>query len=117
MSIENVLASVAVKDISAASKWYAQLLGQPGEMAMPDLVEWKFSRGGWLQVYQSRERAGQGSFTLAVTDIEAEIQRLGAVGLDTSQRSSNSKVKTVMVTDPDGNHIAFAEAADPRLAR
>ena len=35
MTIENVLASVAVKDIKAESKWYAQLLGQPGEVPVP----------------------------------------------------------------------------------
>jgi predicted enzyme related to lactoylglutathione lyase len=117
MSIENVLASVAVKDINAASAWYEQLFGRPGEMAMPDLAEWKFPSGGWLQVYQLPERAGHGSFTLAVSDIAAEIKKLDEMGLDTSKQSSDSRVKTVMVTDPDGNHIAFAEAADPRLAR
>jgi predicted enzyme related to lactoylglutathione lyase len=117
MSIDNVLASVAVKDLKVASAWYAQLFGRAGTMPMPDLVEWKFPRGGWLQVYQLPERAGLGSFTLAVSDIAAEIKRLEAMGLDTSQRSSDSKVKTVMVTDPDGNHIAFAEASDPKLAQ
>lgn len=117
MTIQNVLASVAVKDISAASKWYAQLFGQSGEMPMSDLAEWKFPGGGCLQVYQLLERAGHGSFTLAVTDMDTEIEKLDAMGLDTSQRSSNSKVKTVMVIDPDGNHIAFAQAYDPTLAR
>ena len=54
---------------------------------------------------------------MAVSDIAAEIKRLEAMGLDTSKQSSDSKVKTVMVTDPDGNHIAFAEASDPTLAQ
>jgi len=74
-------------------------------------------RGGWLQVYQLAERAGQGSFTLAVSDIAAEIKKLDAMGVDTTQQRSASKVKTVMVTDPDGNHIAFAEASDSTLAQ
>ena len=117
MAIQNVLASVAVRDIKAASSWYAQLLGRAGETPMPELAEWKFPRGGWLQVYQLPERAGQGSFTLAVSDLAAEIKKLDAMGLDTRQRSGDSKVKTVMVTDPDGNHIAFAEATDPTLAQ
>ena len=117
MSINNVLASVAVKDLIVASVWYEQLFGRAGSTPMPDLAEWKFPRGGWLQIYQLPERAGKGSFTLAVSDIDAEIKRLNAMGLDTSQQSSDSKVKTVMVTDPDGNHIAFAEAADPKLAQ
>jgi hypothetical protein len=68
-------------------------------------------------VYQLAERAGHGSFTLAVSDIEQEIRKLDALGLNTSDRSSSSSVKTVMLTDPDGNHIAFAEAFDPALAR
>lgn len=117
MSIDNVLASVAVKDVKAASAWYAQLLGRHGETPMPEVAEWRFPRGGCLQVYQLPERAGHGSFTLAVTDIEAEARKLAAMGIDTSQRSSSSRVTTVMVTDPDGNHIAFAEATDPTLAR
>ncbi|MEO6024389.1 MAG: hypothetical protein ABIP64_14995 [Burkholderiales bacterium] len=52
MSIDNALASVAVKDLKIASAWYEQLFGRPGNMPMPDLAEWKFARGGWLQVYQ-----------------------------------------------------------------
>ena len=36
---------------------------------MPEVAEWKFERGGWLQVYQLPERAGGGSCTLAVSDI------------------------------------------------
>lgn len=116
MSINNVLASVAVKDLKLAAAWYAQLLGGPGDMPTPGVAEWRFPRGGGLQVYQLPERAGNGSFTLAVSDIEAEIQKLDAMGLDTGERPANSRVKTVMVTDPDGNHIAFAQAIDPVLA-
>ena len=117
MSIENVLASVAVKDIKAASAWYEKLFGRAGSTPMPDLAEWRFPRGGWLQVYQLPERAGHGSFTLAVSDFAAEIKKLDAMGLDTSKRTSDSKVKTVMVSDPDGNHIAFAEAVDSTLTQ
>jgi catechol 2,3-dioxygenase-like lactoylglutathione lyase family enzyme len=117
MSIDNVLASVAVKDLKAAGEWYSRLLGRPGDKPMPEVMEWRFPRGGCLQVYQLAERAGHGSFTLAVSDIEQEIRKLDALGLNTSDRSSSSSVKTVMLTDPDGNHIAFAEAFDPALAR
>jgi predicted enzyme related to lactoylglutathione lyase len=117
MSIDNVLASVAVKDLKVASAWYAKVLGCAGSMPMPEVAEWRFPRGGCLQVYQLAERAGQGSFTLAVSDIEAEARKLDALGVDMRQRSSDSRVKTLMVTDPDGNHIALAEAADPTLAR
>jgi predicted enzyme related to lactoylglutathione lyase len=115
MSLDNVMASVAVKDLNKAVAWYAQLLGHAGEMSMPSLAEWRFPGGGCLQVYLLPERAGNCSFTLAVSDIEAEIKKLDAMGLDTSARSSSAHVKTVMVTDPDGNHIALAEAFAPTV--
>jgi predicted enzyme related to lactoylglutathione lyase len=117
MSIENVLASIAVKDVKAAAEWYARLLGSAGTSPMPEVLEWRFPRGGCLQVYQLPERAGQGSCTLAVNDLTAEIRKLEQIGVDTSARTSNERVSTVMITDPDGNHIALARAVDPALAR
>lgn len=118
MSIDNALASVAVKDLKAAVAWYEQLLGRaPDSTPMPEVAEWKFPRGGWLQVYQLPERAGHGSFTLAVSDIEEVIAHAQGLGIDTSSKSSGPMVKTLMITDQDGNHIAFAEALDKGLAR
>jgi predicted enzyme related to lactoylglutathione lyase len=118
MAIDNVLASVAVKDLAAATTWYAQIFGRPADSTpMPEVAEWKFARGGWLQVYALPERAGHGSFTLAVSDLAAEIEKLRALGIDTGRQTAGAKVKTVMITDPDGNHIAFAEAADRSMAR
>lgn len=118
MAIENALASVAVKDVRAAVQWYERILGRPpASRPMPELAEWKFERGGWLQVYQLPERAGSGSFTLSVSDLEEQVTRLEALGIDAHQRTSGEKVKTLMITDPDGNHIAFAEAIDTSLAR
>ena len=117
MSIINALASVAVKDLNSAVKWYEALLRKAPFRPMPEVAEWSFERGGWLQVYQLPERAGSGSFTLAVSDMEEEVVRLRKLHIDTSQRTSGEKVKTLMITDPDGNHIALAEATDPSLAR
>ena len=118
MSIENALASLAVKHLDAAIEWYTKVLGKrPDTRPMAEVAEWKFQRGGWLQVYQLPERAGSGSCTLAVRDIEEHVAQLKALGVDTSQRSSGEKVKTLMIADPDGNHIAFAEALDPDLGR
>jgi predicted enzyme related to lactoylglutathione lyase len=116
MKIENAIASVAVKDLKAASAWYEKLFRRPADSTpMPEVAEWKFERGGWLQVYQLPERAGAGSCTLAVSDIADVIAYLESLGIDTSQSSSGAKVKTVMITDPDGNHLAFAEAIDPSM--
>ena len=53
MGISNVLASVAVKDLPAAAKWYERVFGRPPDARpMPEVVEWKFARGGeiWRSV-------------------------------------------------------------------
>jgi predicted enzyme related to lactoylglutathione lyase len=118
MSIANALASVAVKDLNAASEWYASLLRRPPDSRpMSEVCEWKFQRGGWLQVYALRERAGGGSCTLAVDDLDDVIKHASSLGIDTSRTTSNPRVKTLMIVDPDGNHIAFAQAFDDRMAR
>jgi predicted enzyme related to lactoylglutathione lyase len=117
MSIINAIASVAVRDLNAAVKWYEALLCKAPTKPMPEVAEWSFERGGWLQVYQLPERAGSGSCTLAVSNIEEEVARLKKLNIDTSHRTSTQKVKTLMIKDPDGNSIALAEAADPSLAR
>ena len=118
MVIENAIASLAVRDVLAATRWYEKLLGRaPDSTPMPEVAEWSFPRGGWLQVYQVPARAGSGSCTLAVDDIEGLIAHVKGLGIDASDTSSNPKVRTLMIVDPDGNHIAFAQAIDKSLAR
>lgn len=118
MSIDNAIASVAVKDLRSAVAWYDALFGRaPDSTPMPEVAEWRFTRGGWLQVYQLPERAGSGSCTLAVSDIEEVVAHVQKLGIDASQRSTGAKVITLMIVDPDGNHIAFAETIDKSMAR
>ena len=117
MKIQNAIASVAVKDLKAAAAWYEKILRRPADSTpMPEVAEWKFERGGWLQVYQLPERAGHGSCTLAVDDVASVITHLQSLGIDTDNATSGAKVRTVMITDPDGNHLAFAEVSDQTMA-
>lgn len=112
MTITNALASVAVRDITSAAQWYTKLIGRPEDaMPMPELAEWKFPSGGWLQVYALPERAGSCSCTLSISNIDAEAARLEKLGIDTGTRMGE-KTKVFMVKDRDGNSIAFAQAPD-----
>jgi len=117
MSIDNALASMAVKDLDKCTAWYAELLGSRGRRPMPEVEEWMFPRGGGLQVYHGPERAGNCSFTLVVSDIKSVARRLAAMGVQLGDRTESERVKTLMVKDPDGNSIAIAEALDSELAR
>jgi predicted enzyme related to lactoylglutathione lyase len=118
MPIKNALASVAVKDLELSVKWYEKLFGRPADSRpMPELAEWKFERGGWLQVYRLAERAGLGSCTLAVGSMEQQMAHMEKVGIGTGTVASGATVNTLVITDPDGNHTAFAEAKDPNIAQ
>lgn len=115
--ITNAIASLAVSNLDAAAAWYEKILGRPADSRpMPELAEWKFERGGWLQVYELPQRAGTGSVTLAVKNMENQVARLQKLGVDTRLRTSGPKVETLKISDPDGNHIAFAESRDPSMA-
>jgi hypothetical protein len=54
---------------------------------------------------------------LAVSDIEELVTHVRKLDIDASQRSTGAKVRTLMIVDPDGNHIAFAETIDKSMAR
>jgi len=118
MSITNALASVAVRDLSSAVAWYADLFGRPADSTpTSEVAEWRFDMGGRLQVYQLPERAGSGSFTLAVSSVREAVAHLAKFNIDTSQIASGAQLKTLMIADPDGNHIAFAEVIDASVAQ
>lgn len=116
MSISDALASVVVQDLQSTLQWYEKLIGRPADSRpMSEVAEWKFE-GGWLQVYQNRDRAGTGSVTLAVNDLDEQIADLRKSGIDPGAPMKSPKVNVVMIKDPDGNRIAFAHALDSTMA-
>jgi catechol 2,3-dioxygenase-like lactoylglutathione lyase family enzyme len=117
MMITNALASVAVNNVEDAAKWYARLLDRSGNRPMAEVAEWQFEGGGGLQVYELPERAGSGSFTAAVADVDEVAARLDDLGIEHPEPTHGDAVDTLMIVDPDGNHIAFAAAHDGELAR
>jgi predicted enzyme related to lactoylglutathione lyase len=110
MAISNALASVAVKNLSASSKWYEQLFGRPPDaQPMAEVMEWKFDGGGEIQVYELAERAGQGSATFTVTSIDEERARLKELSAKVPEVIESGQFRVIMISDPDGNSLAFAQ--------
>lgn len=117
MQINNALASLPVKDLAVARLWYQKLFQRtPDFTPLPTLAEWRFPGGGSLQVYLAPERAGGGSCTLTITDIEKTVEDLTKLGIDPGRVIDRGKAKVVKVKDPDGNSIAFA-AMEAGLSR
>ena len=80
---------------------------------MPELAEWKFPRGGWLQVYRLPERAGGCSCTFAVDDLDQVVMHLQNLGVEIQ----SGKARVIMIKDPAGNSLAFAQTLDRSMAR
>ena len=108
--LTNVFASVAVRRLEPALEWYERIFGPATSRPMGDVAEWHFPNGGGLQVYELADRAGRGSFTVAVTDIDEQVAELEAAGVASPEPSRTARIETVMIKDPDGNSIAFAHA-------
>ena len=114
MSIRNAIASVAVKDLKASLPWYEKLLGRgPDRADRFGMVEWVFEQGGRLQLQQQPARAGRGSLTLAVGNLDTEMLQLSKWGISAGEVIRTSAERTLMIEDPDGNTIALAEMLLP----
>lgn len=116
--IRNAIASLPVDGIERASDWYERLIGRPADsVPMKEVAEWQFERGGWLQIYDAPDRAGGGSLTLSVIDLDEEVSRLRELGMEINVTTDSDPVRVAMLEDPDGNRIALAETVDPTMAQ
>ena len=109
MTIDHVLAVVAVSDIERASHWYEALFGRPADnRPMESLVEWQVLPGGWVQVTHDRGRAGSGLLNLAVDDLPAARDELAGRGLEPGEvQPVNKGVELSPLSDPDGNTVTL----------
>lgn len=98
-----------VQDLAAALDWYATLFGRAADdRPIPDLAQW-YLDGFGFQVMREPKRAGNGMATLVVTDIEAERERLAAVGIEFEPTVRGPFGGIAQLEDPEGNRLTLAE--------
>jgi catechol 2,3-dioxygenase-like lactoylglutathione lyase family enzyme len=113
MTLINALAGIAVSDLEKSVGWYKTLFGRgPDIRPMAELAEWEFDRGGWVQVFEDKSRAGHSSVTLAESDLGSRLADLKAKGIRIGPTTDGDKVSTAIIADPDGNQIVFAQGKD-----
>ena len=118
MSIQNSLAGIAVRDLNAATRWYEKLLSKPADQKpMPEVAEWAFPRGGWIQVFRDSDRAGKSSVTFSVSDLKTEVDHLRSLDLSVGDVQESKQVKTLIINDPDGNQLVFAQPLTADMAQ
>lgn len=105
--VDHVLAVIAVSDIEAGRSWYMKLFGrEPDNNPMPNLIEWRVTESGWVQVTEDADRAGHGMLNLAVSDLAEGVREVRELGVDTGEIiDANKGVQLCPITDPDNNLI------------
>lgn len=112
MEFENVLAGVAVKELDPAVAWYERLLGAVGHKPMALVAEWKFPRGGGLQVFADPARAGHSSITLTFEEFDRQLDRLREEGVHVEQVQRGERIDLAFLRDPAGNRVVLARSKD-----
>jgi hypothetical protein len=98
MAIVNALAGIMVSDLTTAEAWYEQLLSRPADARpMEGLAEWELADGGWIQVFQDKERAGSSSVTFVVSGLDDQLAELKAKGISIERTTTSDYVKTATV--------------------
>jgi catechol 2,3-dioxygenase-like lactoylglutathione lyase family enzyme len=110
MTLTNVLAGIAVEDLSQSLVWYEYLFGRPADAhTMRNVAEWKLPGGGWVHVTTDEDRAGASFVTLIVADLADEIDRLDMFGIKPVSKAIGDFFKTAKFRDPDGNLIILSQ--------
>jgi hypothetical protein len=106
--VTHTFAGVAVADYSAAYDWYLRLFGRPADMFPHDReAVWRLTPNGSVYVVEDKERAGNGLVTMALGDLDAFESQLRAVGVAFKAAIDYATPRRLMVTDLDGNTLAF----------
>ena len=109
-ALTDLFAGVPVSDLDASIEWYTRFLGRPPDMRAGDEILWEVADHATLFLEPNPEHAGSGRITLAVTGLDALLERLTAAGIEHEPIETYSNgVRHVDIPDPDGNAIAFAE--------
>jgi catechol 2,3-dioxygenase-like lactoylglutathione lyase family enzyme len=111
MAFTAVFAAVHVADLTVARAWYEQFTGRaPDLIPNDDEVAWQFTDTGWIYVIRDAARAGQSAVTLLLDDLDDRLAGLAERGVAVGEiETYENGVRHVVVTDPEGNTVAFAE--------
>ena len=111
--ITDLFAGVPVTDLDVSVDWYTRLFGRPPDRRVGHEMLWEIDEHTWLFIEPNAPQAGAGRITLAVSGLDAILERVAAEGIEHEEIETYSNgVRHVKIPDPDGNAIAFAEPPD-----
>jgi catechol 2,3-dioxygenase-like lactoylglutathione lyase family enzyme len=114
VAITHTFAGLPVADYAAAYDWYVRLLGRDADM-FPHNTEcvWRLTSTSSIYVAQDPERAGSALVTLALDDLDDHERRLREASFAFSDEATGSGPRRLIVSDLDGNRLAFFQDPSP----
>lgn len=106
-----LFAGAPVADLALAVDWYSRLFGRQADVIVnDDEVMWRVSDSAWIYVFRDPGRAGHGTVTLSVRDLDRTIDELAERGIvgEPVEVVGTAGRKTKFA-DADGNVVDFIE--------
>ena len=111
--ITHVFAGVPVSDLDASIDWYTRLFRRPPDRRVGHEMLWEMDEHASFFIEPNATHAGAGRITLAVSGLDAFLERVAVEGIEHEPIETYSNgVRHIKIPDPDGNAIAFAEPPD-----
>ncbi|MCZ4262695.1 hypothetical protein O4G76_17805 [Limimaricola sp. G21655-S1] len=115
MKVENIFLSINAADFDAQSKWWAKLIGRAWDREpMPSCHEWDLREGVFFQVLDSPRGAGESTVTMRVADLDPEITRLSAAGIEVPEPvkvEGFNSLRYAEFADPEGNTVGLLDGS------
>ena len=108
--IQSVTVGIPVPDLSEATEWYRDLLGDRKEISpVPGVREFEVFSGCWLQLFESeRPEHSEGIFRIGVSDIERRHKQVVDLEAELSPiETVPGAVRYFNFRDPYGNRLGF----------
>lgn len=107
MPATSVTIGIPVRDLDAATQWYARVLGKPHDLEpAPGVREFEIA-GTWVQLGEGRPGGSSWNLRIGVPDLPAERRRLEQLGVGLGETQTVPGVISFFeFADPDGNSLS-----------
>ena len=103
----SLISVIKISDYAAALAWYGAWLGEPDEVPMDGMAEWRIADNAWLQLDATAETVKPSAAIIGVDDLAACRTALLEAGIAVGEIQDWEVVLSCDLHDPDGNKISL----------
>ncbi|MCR6671046.1 VOC family protein [Devosia ginsengisoli] len=106
----DLYAGIYVRDIRAATSWYARLLGSEPSF-VTSATEAELAEHRCIAIEEKPGHAGHSIVTIFVDDFDIRVEQIAERGIEPTERLTyRNGVRKALYRDPDGNEIGLGGA-------